>query len=162
MAARAFAQHRRSVRGYSLIELVTSLVIVAILGAVIAPQMFNYQPFQARGYADEVAAALHYTQAVAVSTGCDTSITINAAGYQALQRAAIGNNCAAAGGWVTPVLLVDGGTLSGSAPSGVSTSPAHQFIFDGTGNVINGTPPTLSIGSFALTVDAGSGLVNVQ
>jgi prepilin-type N-terminal cleavage/methylation domain-containing protein len=162
MAARERAQHRRCTRGYSLIELVTCLIIVAILGAVIAPKMFSYQPFQERGYADEVAAALHYTQVVAVSSGCDASITINAAGYQALQRAALGNTCAAGGGWVTPILRVDGGTLSGSPPSGVGTAPAHQFVFDATGRVINGAPPALGIGSFTLTVDAGSGLVNVQ
>src|SRR3982751_2771138 len=106
MAARAPAQHKRLPRGYSLIELVTCLIIVAILGAAVAPKIFSYQPFQARGYADEVAAALHYTQIVAVSSGCDASITINAAGYQALQRAAVGNNCAAGGGWVTPVVRV--------------------------------------------------------
>jgi MSHA pilin protein MshC len=162
VAARALAQHRHFARGYTLIELVTCLIIVAILGAVIAPKMFSYQPFQQRGYADEVAAALHYTQDVAVSSGCDASITVNAAGYQALQRAAIGNNCVAAGGWVTPVLAVDGGTVSGSAPTGVVTSPAYQFVFDSTGRVINGTPPPLGIGSFTLTVDAGSGLVSVQ
>jgi len=162
MTVRALARHRRCARGYSLIELVTCLIIVAILGAVIAPKMFDSQPFQARGYADEVAAALHYTQVVAVSSGCDASITINAAGYQALQRAAVGNNCAAVGGWVTPVVRVDGGTLSGSAPAGVGSAPAHQYVFDSTGRVINGTPPALSIGSFTLTVDAGSGLVKVQ
>jgi prepilin-type N-terminal cleavage/methylation domain-containing protein len=162
MTVRALAGYRRGARGYSLIELVTCLIIVAILGAVIAPRMFDYQPFQARGYADEVAAALHYTQIVAVSSGCDASITINAAGYQALQRAAVGNNCAAAGGWVTPVVRVDGSTLSGSAPSGVASAPAHQFVFNANGRVINGTPPALSIGTFTLTVDAGSGLVTVQ
>jgi MSHA pilin protein MshC len=162
MAARALAQSRRCARGYSLIELVTSLIIVAILGAVITPKIFSDQPFQARGYADEVATALRYTQGVAVSSGCDASITINAAGYQALQRAAVGNNCAAAGGWVTPVLRIDGGPLTGSAPSGVGTVPAHQFVFDAAGRVINGTPPALVIGPFTLTVDAGSGLVNVQ
>jgi MSHA pilin protein MshC len=159
---RTLARRRHCARGYSLIELVTTLVIIAILGAVIAPKMFSYQPFQARGYADEIAAALHYTQAVAVSSGCDASITVNAAGYQALQRGAAGNTCATAGGWATPVVRVDGGTLSGSAPSGVSTSPVHQFVFDATGRVINGTPPGLVIGTFTLTVDAGSGLVKVQ
>jgi len=162
MAARSQAQCRHCARGYSLIELVTCLIIVAILGAAIAPKMLSYQPFQARGYADEVAAALHYTQDVAVSSGCDASITINAAGYQALQRAAVGNTCTAAGGWVTPIQRVDGGTLNGSAPSGISASPAHQFVFDSTGRVINGIPPALTIGSFTVTVDADSGLVNVQ
>jgi prepilin-type N-terminal cleavage/methylation domain-containing protein len=159
---RVFAQHTRWASGYTLIELVTCLIIVAILGAVIAPKMFSYQPFQQRGYADEVAAALHYTQDVAVSSGCDASITVNAGGYQALQRAAVGNNCAPAGGWVTPVLAVDGGPVSGSAPSGVVASPSHQFVFDSTGRVTNGAPPPLGLGSFTLTVDAGSGLVSVQ
>jgi prepilin-type N-terminal cleavage/methylation domain-containing protein len=158
----ALVQSKYCARGYSLIELVTCLVIVSILGAVVAPRMFSYQPFQERGYADELAAALHYTQMTAVSSGCDASITISATGYQALQRAAVGNTCAAAGSWVSPVLLVDGGNLSGSAPSGISSLPAHQFVFDSTGQVANGTPPAISIGSFALTVDAGSGLANVQ
>jgi prepilin-type N-terminal cleavage/methylation domain-containing protein len=160
MTARAHNRYRA--RGYSLIELVTCLIIVSILGAVVAPRMFSYQPFQARGYADELTAALHYTQMIAVSSGCDASITISATGYQALQRAAVGNTCAPAGGWVSPVLLVDGGILSGSAPSGISTAPAHQFVFDSTGRVVNGTPPAISIDSFALTVDAVSGLANVQ
>jgi prepilin-type N-terminal cleavage/methylation domain-containing protein len=158
----ALANNRFCARGYSLIELVICLIVVSILGAVVAPQMFSYQPFQARGYADELAAALHYTQMVAVSSGCDASVTISATGYQALQRAAVGNTCVSAGGWVSPVLLVDGGSLIGSAPSGISALPAHQFVFDSTGRVVNGTPPAISIGSFALTVDAGSGLANVQ
>jgi MSHA pilin protein MshC len=162
MAARALTRQGHRARGYSLIELVTCLMIVGILGAVIAPRMFSYQPFQARGYADELAGALRYTQSVAVSSGCDASITINVAGYQALQRAAAGNTCAAAGGWVTPIVRADGGTLSGTAPSGVVTAPAYRFVFDATGRVINGTPPALSISSFTLTVDPGSGLVNVQ
>jgi prepilin-type N-terminal cleavage/methylation domain-containing protein len=162
VALHALAQHRRPALGYTLIELVTCLIIVGILGTMIAPKLFSYQPFQERGYADEVAAALHNTQDVAVSSGCDASITVNAAGYQALQRAAVGNTCAAAGGWVTPVLAVDGGTVSGSAPTGVVTSAAHQFVFDSTGRVTNGTPPPLGIGSFTLTVDTGSGLVSVQ
>jgi prepilin-type N-terminal cleavage/methylation domain-containing protein len=162
MSGRAPGSHERGDRGYSLIELVCCLVIVAILGAVIAPNMFAVQPFQERGYADEVAAALHYTQIVAVSSGCDASFTINGTGYQALQRAAVGNTCAAAGAWVTPILRIDGGSLSGSAPSGVVTSTTYQYVFDATGRVINGAPPVLGIGAFALTVDAGSGLVSVK
>ena len=70
--------------------------------------------------------------------------------------------CAAAGAWVTPILRIDGGSLSGSAPSGVVTSMTYQYVFDATGRVINGAPPVLGIGAFALTVDAGSGLVSVK
>jgi MSHA pilin protein MshC len=163
VAKGSLAKHGCWEFGYSLIELVSTLVIVAILGAVIAPKMFSYQPFQARGYVDELASALHYARDVAVSSRCDTSITINAAGYQAMQRAAAGATCAISGGWVTPIVRVDGGTLSGSAPSGVSASPVPtNIVFDANGRVISGTPPALLIGTFTLTVDTGSGLIRVN
>ena len=163
MAKGSLAKHGCWECGYSLIELVSTLVIVAILGAVIAPKMFSYQPFQARGYVDELAAALHYAQDVAVSSGCDTSITVSATGYLAMQRAAAGATCATSGGWVTPIIRVDGGTLSGSAPSGVITSPVPtNIVFDGTGRVISGTPPAMAIDTFTLTVDPGGGLIRVQ
>jgi prepilin-type N-terminal cleavage/methylation domain-containing protein len=148
--------------GFSLIELICCLVIVGILAAVAAPTMFDNSAFQAHGYAQEVADAIHEAQAVAVASNCAAEITINAAGYSAKQRAVAGNTCAAAGGWVTNIVRGDGTALAGTPPNGVTATPNMQIVFNASGQVTNGTPAALQISPFTLTTDPISGLVSVQ
>ena len=90
-------------------------------------------------------------------------IVINAAGYSAMQRAAAGNTCAAAGGWVTPIKRSDGTALSGSPPNGINVTPVPtQIVFGTTGQVTSGPPAALLISPFTVTIDPISGLVSVQ
>jgi len=85
-------------RGFTLIELITCVIVLALLAALAGPRLFDTQPFNQRGYVDELSAALRYSEGVAVATGCNVQVTINLAGYSAMQRAAAaGNTCAAAG-----------------------------------------------------------------
>jgi MSHA pilin protein MshC len=150
-------------RGFTLIELITCIVILGILAAVIGPRFLDNSAFAARGYSDEIAATLRQSRAIAVGSGCDVSVVLNAATYQALQRAAAGNHCVAApGAWTTPVLRIDGSPLSGNAPANVTLAPATQIVFDGNGRIVSGPPPLLTIGAFTLRIDPGSGLVEVQ
>ena len=155
-------QSTSSERGFTLIELLSCIVIAGILAAMSGQTFFGNQTFQERGYIDEVAASLRHAQKVAVATGCDVSVTIDAAGYKALQRGASGATCATAGAFVTPVRRGDNTALSTSSPAGVTSTPAIQVIFNAQGRVSNGTPATVQVGSFTLTVDAGSGWVRVQ
>jgi MSHA pilin protein MshC len=153
----------RRVRGFTLIELVCCLVIIGILAAVAGPRIFDNSSFNAHGYAQEVADAVHQTQAVAAASNCAAEITINAAAYSAMQRAAVGNSCAAAGGWATPILRSDGTPLSGTAPTGITVAAAPvQIVFNGAGQVTSGTPAALQITPFTVTVNPVSGLVLVQ
>lgn len=153
----------RRARGFTLIELICCLVIIGILAAATGPRLLDNSGFNAHGYAQEVADAVHEAQAVAVASNCAAEITINAAGYSAMQRAAAGNTCAAAGGWVMPIKRSDGTALSGSPPNGISVTPVPtQIVFGTTGQVTSGTPAALLISPFTVTVDPISGLVSVQ
>src|SRR5262249_25055030 len=139
------------------------IVILGVLAAVAGPRFISYQPFQERGYLNEVAAAMRYAQRVAVASGCDVRFTLTAtgggAGYSAMQRR-VWNASGCTGGWTVNVTRADGTALADSPPKGVTMSPSVQLIFSGTdGSVSTGTPPTLTVGSFTLDVDAGSGLV---
>lgn len=150
-------------QGYTLIELVACLVIVAVLGAIAAPRFVDTQPFEERGYADELGAALRYGQHRAVASGCEVEVTISAASYQAMQRAAAGGTCSPAGAWTVPVPLTDGTTLSGTAPANVTASPTpQQIIFDSQGRVSSAPLTPLAIGSATVSVVTGSGLVTVR
>ena len=150
-------------RGFTLIELVACLLILGVLAAVGGSEFLDTQPFDQRGYADEIAAALRYAQGVAVASQCNVSFRINTAGYSARQRApAAGNTCATVGAYSQAVVRSDGTPLAGTPPSDANITSGGTIIFGSSGQVTNGTPPTLTIGSIKVTVDPNSGFVTVQ
>jgi prepilin-type N-terminal cleavage/methylation domain-containing protein len=143
-------------RGFTLIELIASITIIAILAAVALPRMTAATPFAERGYADGIAASLRQSRAVALASGCAVQFTIDAAGYRALQHAASGTHCAAAGVWSTPVQRGDGQALLELSPAGVTLAANRQFVFAADGTV--GANFTIDVGPQAITVDS-SGMV---
>jgi MSHA pilin protein MshC len=149
----------RNSRGFTLIELIASITIVAILAAVALPRLTAATPFAERGYADGIAASLRQSRAVALASGCAVQFTIDAAGYRAVQRATGANNhCAAAGAWSTPVRRGDGQSLLELQPAGVTLAASRQFVIAADGSVAAG-PITINVGPQAIVVDV-SGVVS--
>ncbi len=146
--------------GFTLVELVVVLVILGILAAIAAPRFFDNRTFAQRGYYEELAAALKYSQKLAVASGCPVRVTISAGGYQARQQAAQGGSCDPADTtWPTDVRLADGQLLTGNTPGGVAVAPAVTLTFDALGRTNLGADQSISVGPFALTVRADSGFV---
>src|SRR5215204_5658579 len=107
-----------SMRGFTLIELVTTLVLIGVLSTIAVPRMFDNLAYSQRGYAEELAEMLRYSQKIAAASECQVFVTIGPANYSAFQRAAL-NTCNSAGAWTTPVRHSDGTEVSGSAPPNV-------------------------------------------
>jgi len=151
-------------RGFTLIELIACIAIIAVLAALAGPRFVGTQPFDQRGYADELAAALRYADGVAVATGCNVTFTViptgPTAGYSALQQpVGAGTTCAPAGLYTQQVIRADGTPLSGAPPADANVVTGGTIIFGAAGGVLSTPVPVFNIGPFTVTVDASSGFV---
>ena len=159
VAGRRFA---RCARGYTLVELVMVIVILAVIAGIAGPRFFGTRVFSERGYADEVASAMRYSQKIAVASGCNVRFAITLAGYNSMQQAASGNRCDSTSGvWSTTVRRPDGAALAGTPPSDANVTATATMIFDGKGTIVSGAT-NLTIGGYTLSVSAASGFVAVQ
>lgn len=91
-------------RGFTLVELVTVIVIVGILAGIGALRYFDKRSFDADGYAQQVKALLRYGQKVAVAQNRSVFVRLNGSSvalcfnYQADPTCASANQVQAAAG----------------------------------------------------------------
>ena len=75
-------QQRGRFRGFSLVELVTVLVIVGILAVFAAPRLFTVQSITLPAVAAQLVANIRYTQSLSMSQGQRYRINFTATTYQ--------------------------------------------------------------------------------
>ena len=153
----------RHATGFSLIELITVVVLLAILGVVALGRFGNQDAFAARGFFDDTVAAVRFAQKFAVSSGCDVQVVTTATSYQLRQS----SGCTA-DDFTDPVdNPANRGQpyLNSNMPAGFSLT-AGTITFNARG-VREGGPPesdfTLTDGttSYSFRVYATTGLVRV-
>lgn len=62
-------------RGFTLIELIMILILTGVLAVAVMPRFFDRNTFDARGFQDEVLAALRFAQKSAIAQRRDVCVT---------------------------------------------------------------------------------------
>ncbi len=144
-------------RGFTLIELIMTLVIIGILAIVALPRMDMLRGWDEIGYRDKVKATLEYARKSAVAQRRLVRVTITGSGLtlESEKQTPEGEGTA---GWLA-LNLPGGSTNSFAAPGGVSLTPANDAVtFNALGRPDAAKSFTVT-GSGTITVEAETGHV---
>jgi MSHA pilin protein MshC len=151
-----------AMRGFTLVELVVVIVLMAILVGVAAPRFFGQGKFEAPAFAQELASAARYAQKLAVVSGCPVDLTVTASSYALLQPQLTTPVCTGALTMSLPAKHpATGEAFAGSVPTGVAiggTLGTVQFSAAG----VPSAAASFTIDDFTVSIAANSGYVDVQ
>ena len=161
--------------GFTLVELVVTLVIIGALAAVSAPLFFSAQDFQQSGFYNETLASVRYAQKLAVASGCPVQVEI-AGNTLTLSQVPAGSVATCTSPPYNTTVSDPsnaGNPYVRNAPSGITlSSSAPTFLFCPLGNTQSAADPaphctgnyvnvgvTVTVGGQSFTVVGATGHV---
>lgn len=136
--------------GFTLVELIITILVVAILAAVAFPRL-SLQGYRETGFFNQSLAAIRFGQKQAVSSGCHVQVQIDTSGCRLFWTGSPGG-CPGAG---TPITNPIGASANFCAQSTPSGTPSATFTFDNIGRP--GGTQIINLGSRTITVEAETG-----
>jgi len=111
--------------GFTLVELIVTMVIVGVLAAVVMPRFMGREGFESRGFFDQAQSVVRYAQKTAIAQHRNALfVVITASNVSACYDAAC----------TLPVIHPStGAALTATAPTPVSMAPALTFSYNALG-----------------------------
>lgn len=150
-------------RGFSVIELVVTMVVLAILAATAMPRFVSVSAFETMGYADSLMSAARYAQKSAMNSGCDTRLVADGNGYALWLRA---TSCTA-GGFTRPLPRPGAEQWQELAPSGLTLSSVDIYFdaegspYDTSSGALLSSANDITVGNRTLRIEPITGLVHL-
>jgi len=72
---------KSNMNGFTLVELISTLVILGILAAVAAPRFTQIQNFEVRGFYDQVQSMMRYAHKIAIAQHRDVYVRLDGASF---------------------------------------------------------------------------------
>lgn len=145
-------------QGFTLIELVMSMVLISILSATMLPRFFNLGTYQEKVLFDDTLNAIRYAQKLAVATGCNVQLVI-ASNQFSLKRPSARSKCSSktSADFTLSVVQPGAGVVyTGSQPGVTLTATTLYFDALGTASV----SASINVGSsHSIAVVASTGFV---
>jgi MSHA pilin protein MshC len=146
--------------GFTLVELVVVIVLMAILVGLAVPRFFGQGEFEAPAFARELASAARYAQKLAVVSGCPVNLTVSSTGYALFQPQATTPPCSGTPTMTLPVKHpASGEDFAATVPTGVALG-AGTVTFSAAG--VPDAAASFTVGDLTVSIAAGSGYVEVQ
>jgi len=132
-------------RGFTLVELVTVMILIGILAVVALPNLNQTQGFRATSFRDQVAASLRYAQKSAVAKRRLVCVTVAGDGLSIAIASA-----ASFGAGVCDNDIANPAAFSPS--SGVTLTPVSTTLYFQPSGAVTSTAVGTTIANFTLTV----------
>lgn len=117
-------------QGFTLVELVLTLIIVGVLAVFVMPRLFDIGTFDARGYHDQTLAMMRYAQKTAIARRASVFVNVDQASRTICLTYAADPACAGGANVLNPA---DNQWFKKTAPVGLTFSESRSFSFSGLG-----------------------------
>ena len=139
-------------KGFTLVELITVIVILGILVTVGSSKFFSNSPFEETRDHQEVLSALRFAQKIAIASQCPVTVSLTANSFS------LNYSDSCSGAVKRPDYQSN--YIQPDDFSSVIASSSPSFIYDSSGDITPSSGGTVNVGSRAIVLEAVTGFVH--